>query len=61
MANEKVESLRMDPELSARLRRMADEKGQTFSDVMREAVRSYLGDCPACGQQIPAVGNGTEG
>lgn len=61
MANAKVESWRMDPELSARLRRTAEEKGQSFSDVMREAVLSYLGDCPTCGQQIPAAASRAEG
>lgn len=38
---EKV-SIRMDGELLAEVRRLADQQGHDFSHVIREAVRSYI-------------------
>ena len=37
-----VESVRLDPELSAALRTRAMDEGRTNSDVIREALRDYL-------------------
>lgn len=37
-----VESVRLDPELSAALRSRAQDEGRTNSDVIREALRNYL-------------------
>ena len=37
-----VESVRLDPELSAALRSRAQDEGRTNSDVIREALRDYL-------------------
>ncbi len=37
-----VESVRLDPELSAALRSRAQAEGRTSSDVIREALRDYL-------------------
>ena len=37
-----VESVRLDPELSAALRTRAKDEGRTNSDVIREALRGYL-------------------
>jgi hypothetical protein len=37
-----VESVRLDPELSAALRERAENEGRTSSDVIREALRRYL-------------------
>lgn len=38
-----VESVRLDPELSDALRARAAEEGRTNSEVIREALRRYLG------------------
>ena len=38
-----VESVRLDPELSEALREQAQREGRTNSDVIREALREYLG------------------
>ena len=38
-----VESVRLDPELSAALHTRAKDEGRTNSDVIREALRDYLG------------------
>ncbi len=37
-----VESVRLDPELSAALRTRAKDEGRTNSEVIREALRDYL-------------------
>lgn len=37
-----VESVRLDPELSAALEARATDEGRTNSDVIREALRNYL-------------------
>lgn len=37
-----VESVRLDPELKARLAQRAEEDGVPVSDVIREALRSHL-------------------
>ncbi|MGH9022292.1 MAG: ribbon-helix-helix protein, CopG family, partial [Acidimicrobiia bacterium] len=37
-----VESVRLDPELTAALRQRADDEGRTSSEVIREALRRYL-------------------
>lgn len=38
----RVESVRLDPELSEALRERAEQEGRTNSDVIREALRRYL-------------------
>jgi Ribbon-helix-helix protein, copG family len=40
-----VESVRLDPELSAALRERADREGRTNSDLIRDALRRYLEAC----------------
>ncbi len=37
-----VESVRLEPELGEALRRQAEKEGRTNSDVLRDALRSYL-------------------
>jgi hypothetical protein len=37
-----VESVRLDPELSQALRERAENEGRTNSEVIRDALRSYL-------------------
>ncbi|MGH9022501.1 MAG: ribbon-helix-helix protein, CopG family [Acidimicrobiia bacterium] len=37
-----VESVRLDPELTAALRQRADDEGRTSPEVIREALRRYL-------------------
>lgn len=37
-----VESVRLDPELKARLLRRAEDEGVPVSDVIREALRQHL-------------------
>lgn len=37
-----VESVRLEPELSQLLHERAEREGRTHSDVIREALRSYL-------------------
>lgn len=37
-----VESVRLDPELKARLLRRAEDKGVSASEVIREALRQHL-------------------
>ncbi len=39
-------SVRLDPEIVAALRRLADEREETLSDVMRRGA--LLGYCPTC-------------
>ena len=52
-------SFRLPPELLAALREHADERGETVSDALRDAVLALLGRCPTCGQQtgkdLPAM------
>lgn len=37
-----VESVRLDPELSAALHERAEHEGRTNSDLIRDALRNYL-------------------
>lgn len=37
-----VESVRLDPDLKARLLRRAEDEGTTASEVIREAIRQHL-------------------
>ncbi|HZD23335.1 MAG TPA: CopG family transcriptional regulator [Acidimicrobiia bacterium] len=37
-----VESVRLDPDLKARLLRRAEDEGMTASEVIREALRQHL-------------------
>lgn len=62
-----VESVRLDPELSKSLRQRADEEGRTSSELIRDALRRYLGrrgqpdGPPPTGRNLRSWGSGPSG
>ena len=49
-------SVRMDADLRQALIDLANERGESISDVIRRASLQLIGTCPTCGQAIPAKG-----
>jgi hypothetical protein len=45
-------SFRLDAEIVTALRKRADERGESLSDVMRSAALLILGYCPTCHQKV---------
>ena len=45
-------SVRLDNDVVNALKQAAEQRGENFSDVMRDAALAYLGKCPTCGHQI---------
>ena len=45
-------SVRLDAEVISALKLAAEQRGETFSDVVRSAALIYLGKCPTCGHEI---------
>ena len=42
----------MDPDVTRAMQELANQRGETFSDVMRDAALLLLGNCPTCGHKI---------
>lgn len=51
MAETSAASFRLPADLLEALRKHAEERGESFSDVLRRAALMVLGVCPTCGQQ----------
>jgi hypothetical protein len=49
-------SFRLPGDITAALRKMADENGETISDLLRRGALMVLGICPTCGQEWKATG-----
>jgi Ribbon-helix-helix protein, copG family len=49
-------SVRIPSEILAELRKLADEDGITFSEVVRRGLLMLLGYCPTCGHKtVPGL------
>jgi len=53
MAKDEMTSFRLPGDMAAALRERAGQRGESLSDVMREAALMLLGTCPTCGR-LPA-------
>lgn len=42
-------SFKLDDRLRSAIRRAAEERGVSASDVIRDAVSAFVGVCPTCG------------
>ena len=58
MASKPAVSLRMDPDMVTAVQALADQSGETFSDIMRRGALMVLGKCPTCGHKIERVPDG---
>lgn len=45
-------SFRLPGDIIAALRKLAEDRGETLSDVLRQAALVRLGICPTCGRTI---------
>jgi ribbon-helix-helix CopG family protein len=48
MTQREMTSFRLEPEIVAALRKHAEERGESLSDVLRRAALLVLGYCPTC-------------
>lgn len=53
MADTEMASARLPGDIVTALRKMADESGETMSDLLRRGALMVLGICPTCGQPAP--------
>jgi hypothetical protein len=44
-------SFRLPGDVVSALRKMAEENGETVSDLLRRGALMILGTCPTCGQE----------
>jgi hypothetical protein len=59
MADTEMTSFRLPGDVVAALRKMADEGGETVSDLLRRGALMILGTCPTCGQDWKPGAAGT--
>jgi hypothetical protein len=52
MAETEMASFRLPGDIVAALRKLAEDRGETLSDVLRQAALAKLGICPTCGRTI---------
>lgn len=52
MAETEMTSFRLPGDIIAALRKLAEDRGETLSDVLRQAALVRLGICPTCGRTI---------
>jgi len=51
-------SFRLPGDVVTALRQLADENGESVSDVLRRGAMMVLGICPTCGRKTEGGGNG---
>ena len=51
MADTEMTSFRLPGDVVAALRKVADENGETVSDLLRRGALMILGICPTCGHE----------
>lgn len=56
MAETEMASFRLPGDVVPALRKLAEEQGETLSDVLRQAALAKLGTCPTCGQPVTIEG-----
>jgi hypothetical protein len=51
MPETEMTSFRLPSDIVTALRKLAEEQGETLSDVLRQAALAKLGICPTCGRR----------
>jgi Ribbon-helix-helix protein, copG family len=54
-AAKEMTSVRLDAEILAALRKLAEERGESLSDILRRAALLVLGYCPTCQRKVGAA------
>jgi hypothetical protein len=54
MAETEMASARLPGEIVAALKKLAEENGESLSDMLRRGALMVLGICPTCGQKAAA-------